>query len=233
MIEDEPQNQPEDVRPPDLEGLIGKLYADSKELVPLTVRIPRDLKLALKMRALRSTIQLLAEHAYLLYLGRRVPKRFIAPFVWPEEFIKQPEPEYLHTALQSLTVRIPRGLLRWSRVFAAEEELSDQELALRVFDHYVRENKYPPNKEDVRRDRQGFLVVAEQLVGRPFYEPTRPVLRAAFKVLADQAERVNGAITFPSHNSDQRAVPAGVSERRRSDRKPRSRSGKRHASRNP
>lgn len=185
------EDDPDHLEQPNFDGIVGRMYADSKQLVPLTVRIPKELVFELKRRAIRSTNQLLAEHAYLLYLGQRLPKRLIAPFLWPNPYADQPDPAYLKSPLRSLTVRMPRGLLRWARVFEAEEEISDQELALRVFDSYVRGDRYPPNKEDLKRDRYGFLVVAERLGGRPFYEATDEVVKSAFKVLADEALKVH------------------------------------------
>jgi hypothetical protein len=198
------------------------LYADSRQLVPLTVRIPRDLGIDLKMRAAAagSTIQLLAEHAYLLYLGRRVPKRFIAPFLWPEEFAGLPDPTYLSSPSRSLTVRLPRGLLRWSRIASAEEEITEQELALRVFDSYVRGHRKPPSKEAIRRDRQGFLTIEEPLVARRFYEPTPRTVRAAFKLLAEEGERIlaegttNPALWSATDLLDEPEDTAGPSRKR-------------------
>jgi hypothetical protein len=163
--------------------------------VLFTTRIPRDLFFQLKVRAIRSTLQILTEHAYLLYMGGRLPPRFlVGDGDWPEEYALEPEPEYLSSKLRSFSVRIPRNLLRWARVFAVEAETTDQELAVRVFDWYVRTNRFPPNREDVRRDSRGWLAVADPLIGLEFEGPTTEQVDLALEILVDRHNKYGGRL---------------------------------------
>lgn len=168
------------------------------ELLALTTRIPKDLFLQLKVRALTSTLQILTEHAYTLYLGGRLPPDLWGGYEWPEEFSAEPRPAYLSSPLRGFSVRIPRSLLRWARVFAAEADISEQELAVRVFDWYIRKRLIPPEKKDVRRDDRGRLVVDEPLIADKFWGYSDEQIMQALDIMVDRHSRYGGPLATPS-----------------------------------
>lgn len=173
-----------------------------RELVTLTTRIPKDLFFELKLRALRSTIQILTEHAYTLYLGGRLPPDLWGGYEWPEEFPAEPKPAYLSSALRGFSVRIPRTLLRWARVFAAEADVSDQELAVRVFDWYVRKGLIPPDRKDLRRDGSGRLLVDEPLIADKFWGYSSEELMEALEIMVDRHTRFGGPLASPQTSTE-------------------------------
>jgi hypothetical protein len=164
------------------------------ELVTLTTRIPKDLFFELKLRALRSTVQILTEHAYTLYLGGRLPPDLWGGYEWPEEFPLEPKPAYLSSSLRGFSVRIPRTLLRWARVFAVEADMSDQELAVRVFDWYVRKELIPPDKRDVRREASGRLIVNEPLIANKFWGRSTEQIMEALSIMVDRHSKYGGPL---------------------------------------
>lgn len=96
---------------------------------------------------------------------------------------------YLDSKPRGFTVRLPRHLLRWMRVYGAESDTSEQALAVRIFDWYLRTGQIPPKKEEVRRDEGGDLVVDEHLVGLKFRRPNRAVVLEALEALRRQRRR--------------------------------------------
>ena len=169
-----------------------------RELVPLTTRIPKDLFFELKLRALRSTIQILTEHAYTLYLGSRLPPDLWAGYEWVEEFSSAPMPAYLSSPLRGFSVRVPRSLLRWARVFAAQADISDQDLGVRVLDWYLRKGLIPPNREEVKRDDRGRLVVDMPLVADQFWGYSNRQIMHALDILVDRHTRFGGPLGSPN-----------------------------------
>lgn len=157
-----------------------------RERVVLTNRIPSELFFRLKQLAIRSTLQILTEHAYTMYLGGRIPPRLWGGYEWPDETSIGPVPSYLLGKRKQFSVRVPRSLNRWAKVFAVEAELTEQELADRVFDWYVRKGLIPPNKEDVRRNTQGQLDVGEPLLAARFEVSDFETLDLACDLLFDQ-----------------------------------------------
>jgi hypothetical protein len=116
---------------------------------------------------------------------------------------------------------MPRSLLRWARTFAVEAEISDQDLALRVFDWYVRTDRYPPNKEDAHRDWRGFLVLTEPLPGLGF-GPSSDQIREAFEILVERHTKYGGPLgaTGSDPNSSDRAAVPTLRRRLKSTRLP-------------
>lgn len=165
-----------------------------KETVQFTTRLPSELAFEIKLRSIRSTAQILAEHAFATYLGSRLPPSLLGGYEWPEEYPEEPKPEYLSSQLKSYSVRLPRHLLRWARVHAAEAEISEQELAVRVFDWYVRTKRIPPNKEDVQRNRNGRLVISETLIGNQFHGYDGEKIMAALDLLVERHEMYGGPL---------------------------------------
>jgi len=187
-----------------------------RELVTLTTRIPKDLFFEMKLRALRSTIQILTEHAYTLYLGGRLPPDLWGGYEWPEEFPAEPKPAYLSSALRGFSVRVPRTLLRWARVFAAEADVSDQELAVRVFDWYVRKGLIPPDRKDVQRDDSGRLVVDEPLIANKFWGYSSEEIMEALDIMVDRHTRFGGPLASRQAST---ASPSANNRTRRRRRK--------------
>lgn len=180
---------------------------NERELVTLTTRIPKDLFFEMKLRALRSTIQILSEHAYTLYLGGRLPPDLWGGYEWPEEFPAEPRPAYLSSELRGFSVRIPRTLLRWARVFAAEADISDQELAVRVFDWYVRRRLIPPDRKAVRRNASGRLVVDEPLVADKFWGYSSEQIMEALEIMVARHSRYGGPLANPTGHSSLKGSP--------------------------
>jgi hypothetical protein len=156
-------------------------------------------------------MQVLVEHAYTLYLGGRLPPRLLGGYEWPEEFPPEPRPEYLSSKLRGFTVRMPRHLARWARVYAAEADIPEQELAVRVFDWYVRTNRLPPNRESVPRSDSGHLVVSEPLLALEFEGPTEKQVWRALAILEERHEKFGGTL---SDNPVRRELPKSAVEAR-------------------
>lgn len=171
-----------------------RYLAYGREQVLFTTRIPKDLYFELKVRAIRSTIQILVEHAYLLYLGGRLPPDLLAGADWPEEFPDGPKPVYMNSALRGFSVRLPRVLQRWARTYAVEADISDQELASTVFDWYVRVGIVPPNREDAKWTPQGFLAVPERLIGLKLRRGRSEDLYLALEVLVARHNFYGGSL---------------------------------------
>jgi hypothetical protein len=167
------------------------------EPVPFTTRLPAELVVQLKIRAIRSTIQVLAEHAFTLYLGSRLPPSLLAGREWPEEYPPEPKPDYLDSKLRSFTVRLPRHLLRSSRVHAAEAEVTEQELAVRVFDWYLRMDRIPPKREDVKRSWWGGMVTPGLLIGERFSPHSPETVMKALEILVDRQTMYRENLTRP------------------------------------
>lgn len=146
-----------------------RLYEDHKqylrELVPVTTRLPRALHLELKRRALASTLQLLVEHAYWSYMGSRVTPSDLGPRTWPEPARGSKLAALSAGPLTSFTVRLPRHLLLAARHWGVDANLSEQELAMRVFEWYVGVDLVPAFKGKEVRDEEGRLVSDEKLAG--------------------------------------------------------------------
>lgn len=172
--------------------LVSELGRHERERVLHTTRIPSDLFFRLKQLAIRSTLQILTEHAYTLYLGGRVPPDLWGAFGWPDETSVGPAPDYLQSRLRQFSVRIPRSLDRWAKVFAVQAEISDQELAVKVFDWYVRKGFVPPPKEDVRRSLDGLIVVDEPLPGLKFYGYDEEEIVEAIRLIDEQHVKFRG-----------------------------------------
>ena len=165
-----------------------------RERVLLTTRIPSELFFRLKQLAIRSTLQILTEHAYTLYLGRRLPPDLWGGYEWPEEFPTNPPSPYLSSKPRLFSARIPRSLLRWSRVWAVQAEMSEQELAVKVFDWYVRKGLIPPPKEVVRRSLLGLLDVGEPLIALRFMRYTPEQIQDAMTIMIERHERYGGSL---------------------------------------
>lgn len=172
-----------------------------RELVPVTTRIPSDLFFELKRRALRSTLQVLTEHAYTLYLGGRLPPDLCGGYDWPEDFPTEPKPAYLSSKLRMFSVRLPRSLARWARVYAAEADISDQELATRVFDWYVRKDLIPPKREEVRRNETGRLVFDEPLLADRFWGRSSDEIMEALEIMVQRHSQYGGPLASPTGHS--------------------------------
>ena len=124
-------------------------------------------------------MQLLMEHALLLYLGGRLPPRLLRGREWPEEQVLDSNPPYLRTELKRFSVRIPRRMARWARVWAAEADISDQALIARVLHWYIQSKKTPPFKKDAKRDISGQLLIWQRLIALEFADSRESVVRAS------------------------------------------------------
>jgi hypothetical protein len=171
---------------------IGPFERYENARIPFTTRLPSELVVELKRRAIRSTIQILSEHAFVLYLGSRLPPSLLGGFVWPDEGSIGPDPDYHASKPRGYTVRLPRHLLRWARVFAAEADITDQALAVKIFDWYVRTDRIPPKKEEVQRDVGGDLVITEPLLALRFRRREPAEIVQAIEILRDQWEKFEG-----------------------------------------
>lgn len=166
------------------------------EIVAVTTRLPRALHLELKRRALASTLQLLVEHAYWSYMGSRDSPADLGPYTWPE-----PERGPKLSALSSgptisFTARLPRHLLLAARHWAVDGEMSDQELATKVFEWYVGVNLVPPIKGKEERDEQGRLLIDEKLVGYLLRGPDQNSMELNFEFFEQRREAVKGGWTW-------------------------------------
>jgi hypothetical protein len=166
----------------------------------------------LKIRAIRSTIQILSEHAYTLYLGGRLPPGLLGGYEWPEEYPAEPKPDYLSSKLRGYTVRLPRHILRWARVYAAEAEISEQDLAVKVFDWYVRTNQIPPKREEVRRDSMGKLVVTEPLIALRFVGVDTDKIHEALELLVERHTKFGGPLAKGSSSANDHSEDRDVAE---------------------
>ena len=106
----------------------------------------------------------------------------------------EPKPAYLSSALRGFSVRIPRTLHRWGRVFSAEADISDQELAVRVFDWYVRRGLIPPDRKDVRRDESGRLVVDGPLIADKFWGYSTKQIMEALDIMVARHTQFGGPL---------------------------------------
>lgn len=138
------------------------------ETVAFTVRVPDGMWAKLKAQAIRSTLQVLVEHALLLYLGGRPPPNALRGQLWQDGTEGLLQGEYEPKTMRQIATRLPKAMVRWAKVYAAEADISDQELAVRAFDWYLRTGKIPPKKEDVERTVLGFLRVPDKLIGLEF-----------------------------------------------------------------
>lgn len=166
-----------------------------RELVVFVTRVPSGLFFELKKLVLMTTMQLLVEHAYTLYLGSRLPPDFWGGYEWPEEFPPEPKPAYLATRPRQLSVRMPRWLVRKIKIWALEADITDQELALKVFDWYVRTKRHPPSRAEAQRDRRGRLLVGEPLLADRFEPRTssRQIMEA-LDVMVDRHTQFGGPL---------------------------------------
>lgn len=165
------------------------------ELVLFTTRIPSELFYELKKRALRSTMQILAEHAYTLYLGGRPPPDLWGGEVWLDAPPSAPKAAYLNSKHRQFSVRIPRTLHRRLRGWAVKAELTDQELAAKVFDWYVRSNHLPPYRDRVKRGRRGELLVDEPLLSDRFDWWSDRQLEDAYELLIENHTKYGGRLS--------------------------------------
>ena len=76
-------------------------------------------------------------------------------------------------------------------------EITDQELAVRVFDWYVRTDRLPPKREDVARDETGLLKVPEHLLAFEFTGPTWEQTTQALDIMVDQHTSFGGPLGSP------------------------------------
>ena len=166
------------------ERLVGYLVSASDQ-VAYTVRVPDGMWVMLKGRAIRSTLQVLVEHAFLLYLRSRPPPHLLRGQEWHDEIDDLPELEYEAGEMRQIGTRIPKAIVRWAKVFAAEADITDQELALRVFDWYLRTGKVPPKREEVQRTGHGFLKVPDKLIGLELRDISDDQLDRALAVLEE------------------------------------------------
>ncbi|HZY91761.1 MAG TPA: hypothetical protein VFG07_03175 [Thermoplasmata archaeon] len=159
---------PESALGPEYQKTLGRgisYLTSAFEQVAYTVRVPDGMWAQLKARAIRSTLQLLVEHALLLYLGGRPPPNALRGLPWNDGTEGLPPGEYEPGEMRQVGIRLPKAMIRWAKVYAAEADISDQELALRVFDWYLRTGKVPPKREEAVRLGTGFLKVPEKLIG--------------------------------------------------------------------
>lgn len=186
----------------------------ASDTVAFTVRVPDGMWAKLKAQAIRSTLQVLVEHALLLYLGGRPPPNALRGQVWEDGTEGLPQGEYEPKTMRQIATRLPKAMVRWAKVYAAEADISDQELAVRAFDWYLRTGKIPPKKEDVERTVLGFLRVPDRLIGLEFR-------MVADDQLTEVEETVEARLTGPADSGqppptrtvdgakDQEATPGG------------------------
>lgn len=141
-------------------------------------------------------MQLLMEHALLLYLGGRLPPRLLRGRDWPEERALKPDPPYLRTAPKRFSVRIPRRMARWARVWAAEADISDQALITRALDWYIQTGEAPPFKKDAKRDLTGQLLNWRRLVAFEFTDSRESVIRASALLLRRRLSLDRGSAAY-------------------------------------
>jgi hypothetical protein len=201
---DEPSRRSERI-PPDWVDLLGKLgvrlnppddrsgrelwtpfYEDDDELELIAGRVPEVLIDGLRKRALGTTLQLVVEHAITLYLGTRLPPDIpVGPFL-SGEVDDRYRPAMSRSPPSQLAVRIPKSLLRWVRVYAAEAEITEKELLLRVITWYLSRRESAPTRDQVERDPQGILYVGRPLLALKFQGYTLEKLEEAAKTIMDE-----------------------------------------------
>jgi hypothetical protein len=165
-----------------------------RERVQFTTRIPRELFFKLKALAIRSNLQILTEHAYTLYIGTRLPPDLWGGYEWYDECSNTPKPEHTSGSTRLFSVRVPRILLRSAQVWAVQAEISDQELATRVFEWYVTIGRVPPPKEDARWDGLGRLQVDGNLVSSRFNRRTSRQIRYALDEIVENHRTFGGPL---------------------------------------
>ncbi|MCI4327714.1 MAG: hypothetical protein L3K16_08820 [Thermoplasmata archaeon] len=153
--------------------------------------------------------------------------------VWPDELWDKPLPDYLSSKGRSFTVRLPRYLLTTARVHAAEAGIRDQEMAVRVFDWYLRTGKIPPKKEELTWTDTGTLAVDQQEI--PLFEfrgRTTEEILDAFDILREQRKKFG---TPPDAKDMGLPLPVVFGSNRPSPKHPKTSSSKRrpHRSRSP
>jgi hypothetical protein len=161
-------------------------YEDDGDLVLFATRVPDSLFKDLRARAIGTTMQLVIEHAITLYLGTRLPPDIaVGPFLRG-----QVDDRYRPTASVSpsrqLAGRIPKTLLRWVRVYAAEAEITERELILQVIVWYLGRRERAPTPSQVERDPQGILYVGRPLLALKFQGYTFEELEEAAATIMDE-----------------------------------------------
>jgi hypothetical protein len=148
----------------------------------------------------------------------------VGGYEWLEDFPREPRPPNLASRLRSFSVRIPRSLYRWARRWAVDAELSDQELAIRVFDSYVRKDPVPSKREEARRTWEGLLKVPEPLLADKFRGHSPELILEAQDLLIERHTRLGGP--FASNpEPGWETMREGAARRKRPRRKMRRRRG--------
>jgi hypothetical protein len=192
--------------------------------VLLTTRIPEELRIELKIRAIRSTLQILTEHALTLYMGERLPPDLLGGYDWPEDNQTEPEEAGLARKLSAFSVRIPRSTLRRMQIWAVKAEVPEQELVERAFRSYVMKGMIPPKREEARRDEFGRLLVKEPLLADEFEGYTLEQRLSALRILVKRHNQYGGPLASKSSGAalgrkgtpkfDQRLTPPTTARRR-------------------
>lgn len=152
-------------------------------------------------------MQILAEHAYTLYLGGRLPPDLWGGEVWLDASPSDPKAVYLDSKPRQFSVRIPRALHRRLRGWAVKAELTDQELAAKVFDWYVRSDLLPPYRDQVKRGRRGELRVNEPMLSDQFDWWSDRQLENAYKLLLENHAKYGGRLVSAPKSSSNLHVP--------------------------
>jgi hypothetical protein len=137
-------------------------------------------------------------------------------YEWLEGYPSSPEPEYLTGERRLYSARIPRSLMRRAKVWAVQAELTAQELAVRVFDWYIRSGHIPPPRENARYDDRGFLEGSEQLSVSQSPRYGAEAVMNAYETLVDRHTRLGGPLskTGPKRGVESR-TPRAVAGRHR------------------
>jgi hypothetical protein len=153
--------------------------------VLIATRIPEFLIMKLRQRALGTTLQLVFEYAVTLYLGTRLP-----PDIAVGPFLREERPDRYVAASsgppRQLAARIPKSLLRWVRVYAAEAGITERELVLRAILWYLSRPAAAPTRNQVERDPQGILYVGTPLLALKFQGYTFEELGVLAESLLDK-----------------------------------------------
>ncbi|MFY9717902.1 MAG: hypothetical protein WAK40_08260 [Thermoplasmata archaeon] len=94
-------------------------------------------------------------------------------------------------------------------MYAAGADLSDQQLAVRVFDWYVRKGLIPPDKKDVKRDESGRLVVDEPLVADRFWGYSSEEIMEALDIMVDRHTKYGGPLAPSLPRTKPKGKPRG------------------------
>jgi len=148
----------------------------------------------LKRLDIRTTLQVLTEQAHALYLGGQVPPACGAATLGPTGFRPTPNLPTRQANFDNFRFGSLAARSAGPASGGVEAEISDQELAVEVFDWYVRKGLVPQPKETVKRKLTGLLHAPKHLVALEFRGLDDEMIMKALDLAIDPHTRFGGPL---------------------------------------